>query len=154
MEWGIRSRNVMESKSIKHSVAFVIYNQDHTKILVVRRPLDDDNLPNIWGLPAGSLKENETFEGAVIRSAKDKLGVEVRIVKLISEGEIERNRHILHMKEFEIEIQEGDILVPQSVSGVTQYSEWKWGQPGDLIEAAQKDSLCSRLYLESVKVNW
>ncbi len=138
------------TKTIKNSVAFVIYNTDHTKILIVKRPPDDDRLPNVWGLPAGSLKENERFEDAVIRSAQEKLGVKVKIVRLINEGEIDRGEHVLHMKEFEVEILEGTPEVPQSFSDVTQYSEWRWGEATDLAEAAKKGSLCSRLYLESI----
>ena len=49
-------------KPIKRSVAFVIYSEDRTRFLIVRRPPDDDSLPNVWGLPAGSLKESETSE--------------------------------------------------------------------------------------------
>lgn len=141
-------------KLTKHSVAFIIYNPGRSKFIIVRRPANDDNLPNVWGLPAGSLGEKETFEDAVVRSAKDKLGLEVRIVKFVSEGEIERDQYILHMKEFEVEIVNGVPSVPQAISGITQYSEWKWGVADDLIEAAQRGSLCSRLYLESVKRNW
>lgn len=141
-------------KPLKNSVAFVIYNSDRTKFLIVRRPPDDIDLPNVWGLPAGSLKDEETFEDAVIRSAKEKLGIKIKIVKLINEGEIERTQFVLHMKEFEAEILEGDPSVPQDAPGVTQYSEWKWGQAGDLIEAAKIGSLCSRLYLGEAGYVW
>jgi len=141
-------------KPTKYSIAFVIYNRDRTKFLVVRRPPDDDSLPNVWGLPAGSLKDKETPKNAVIRSGKDKLGVDVKVVGLIEEGEIERDQYILHMKEYEVKIEKGEPEVPQQVSGVTQYREWKWGIPGDVIEAAQKGSLCSRLYLKNIGKSW
>jgi len=141
-------------KPIKHSVAFVIYNPDRAKFLIVRRPIDDGSLPNVWGLPAGSLKDEEMFEDAVIRSAKDKLGIKARVVKLVNEGEIERKQYILHMKEFEVEVVDGVPEVPQAMQGITQYSEWKWGVADNLIGAARKGSLCSRLYLENVKQNW
>lgn len=141
-------------KPIKNSISFVIYNSDHTKLLIVHRPPDADSLPNVWGLPAGMLKKDEAFEDAVIRSANEKLGVKVRTKKLINEGKIERDQYVLHMKEFEVEIKKGAPKAPQSISGVTQYSEWKWGTADDLVEAAKKGSLCSRLYLESVNRNW
>ncbi|MFA6492691.1 MAG: NUDIX domain-containing protein [Patescibacteria group bacterium] len=141
-------------KPTKHSVAFVIYNSNYDKFLIVQRPPDDDLLPNVWGLPAGSLNEGEIFEDAVIRAAMDKLGVKVEVIGLVGEGELERGQYILHMKEFEAKIANGTPSVPQNVSGVTQYSKWKWGMANDLIEAAQKGSLCSRLYLKSINKSW
>ncbi len=68
-------------KPIKNAVAFVIYSPDGTKILAVQRPFNDENLPGIWGLPAGSLKENESYEEAVLRAGREKLGVQLQIVK-------------------------------------------------------------------------
>jgi ADP-ribose pyrophosphatase YjhB (NUDIX family) len=141
-------------KQIKNSVAFVIYNSDRSKFLIVRRPVDDNNFPNVWSLPAGTLLNNETFEDAVIRSLNDKLGVEGEIIKLIGEGEIERDKYILHMKEFEVIIKNGTPSVPQTKSGITQYTEWKWGIADDLIDAVSKGALCSRLYLESINKSW
>lgn len=138
-------------KATKNSIAYVIYNPDRSKILVVLRPADDNNFPNTWGLPAGTLKDNESYEDAVIRSGHEKLGVELKIVKLIKEGSIEREKHFLHMKEYEAEIVSGEAVVPQKINTVTQYQEWKWAEPNILIDAAQKGSLCSRLFLDNYK---
>ena len=84
----------------------------------------------------------ETFEACVVRSGREKLGVDVRIVGLIAKGEIERPAFILHMQEYEVEIMHGEPSVPQPVEGVTQYQHWKWAEPAMLVEAAQKGSLC------------
>ncbi|MEK6962828.1 MAG: NUDIX hydrolase [Nanoarchaeota archaeon] len=138
-------------KPIKNAVAFVIYNPDRTKILVVQRPFDDENLPGVWGLPAGSLKENENYEEAVLRAGREKLGVQLQIIKLINEGEIQRNTFLLHMKEYEIEIIKGQPSVPQPINEVTQFIQWKWALPEALHEAAEKGSLCSQLYLATIK---
>ena len=88
-------------KPVKDSVAFVIYGSNRSQILVVQRPYCDEDLPGAWGLPAGSLKDGETFESAVLRAGRDKLGVELKVVKLINEGEIDRCNFLLHMKEYE-----------------------------------------------------
>lgn len=141
-------------KPTKNSVAFVIYNKNHTRFIAVKRPSDDESLPNVWGLPAGSLKENESFEGAVLRSGMEKLGVKLKIIKLLNEGKIKRETYTLFMKEFEVEIIEGEPLVPQPYEGITQYKQWKWATSSDLIEAAQRGSLCSRLFLKSINHNW
>ena len=137
-------------KPNKNSIAFVIYNQDKTAFLVVQRPSDDESLPDVWGLPAGSLKEDETFEDCVVRSGKEKLGVDLQVTDLIGQGQIERENYILHMKEYEAKIINGAPEVPQQTEGITQYKRWKWGTAEDLKEAASKGSLCSQIYLKSV----
>jgi len=139
---------------IKNSVSFVIYHKDRTRFLLVKRPPEEDRLPDVWGLPAGSLKEGETFEEAVIRSGREKLGVELKIVRKMGEGEIDRGDYRLRMKAYEVEIIHGEPQVPQPIRGITQYTQWKWGRPEDLVEAAQKGSLCCRLYLSSTHQSW
>jgi len=141
-------------KPTKHSIAYAIYNKDRSKVLAVLRPEDDDNLPNVWGLPAGTLKEGEDYEQAVICSGHDKLGIELKVIKLINEGGVERDKLVLHMKEYEAEIASGQPSVPQPVDGVTQYQQWKWAEPDLLKEAAQKGSLCSRLLLSHIGRKW
>jgi len=136
-------------KEIKSAISYAIYNQEKN-ILVVKRPKDDKDLPDVWGLPAGSLKENESFEDAVLRSGKEKLGVTLKIINEINEGDIERENYILHMKLFEVTIIEGTPSVPQDYPDVTQYQEFKWGTADNLVEAAKMGSLCSTLYLKSI----
>lgn len=141
-------------KPVKNAVAFVIYNKDRSKFLAVKRPPDDKDLPDVWGLPAGSLLDGEAFEKALLRSGREKLGVGLGIVKLIGSGDIERKNYVLHMKEYEVKIVRGEPKVPQPVEGVTQYLAWKWAVADELKEAAQKGSLCSRLYLSSLNQEW
>lgn len=141
-------------KSIKYAIAFVIYNQDHSKFLIVQRPSDDDNLPNVWGLPAGSVRNDETFEECVIRSGREKLGVKLKPSKFIGRSNIERDNYILHMEEYGAVIVNGEPEVPQPIEGMTQYQQWKWGESSDLKDAASKGSLCSQIYLTSVNDKW
>src|SRR5258708_1097585 len=108
-------------KPTQQAISFVIWNQNRDKILAVQRPSDDENLPNVWGLPAGNVRENESFEDCVIRAGQEKLGVEIEIIQTIGEGEIERSQYILHMKEFEVKIVSGEPIVPQNTEGVTKY---------------------------------
>ena len=141
-------------KQTKHAIALVIWNADRDNVLAVQRPSTDEDLPDVWGLPAGSLRVGEPFEACVVRSGREKLGVDVRIVGLIAEGDIERPAFILHMKEYEVEIVHGAPSVPQPIEGITQYQRWKWAEPAMLTEAAQKGSLCSRLFLSSRNVSY
>lgn len=106
-------------------------------------------MPGVCGLPAGSVKGNETYEQAIIRSGRQKLGVDLEPTRFIGRGSIERADFILHMEEYEARITAGEPEVPQPVKEVTQYEQWKWGTKNDLQDAADKGSLCSQLYLAS-----
>jgi ADP-ribose pyrophosphatase YjhB (NUDIX family) len=141
-------------KQVRDSVAFVIFNDDRSMFRVVQRPANDENLPNAWGLPAGSLKEGETSEECVLRSGREKLGVGLEIVGLLGEGELERPSYTLHMKEYEVRIVSGEPSVPQPYPDVTQYQAMRWGTADDLVMAASKGSLCCRIYLEHVGRTW
>lgn len=55
----------------------------------------DEQLPNVWGLPAGSLilgparvkgRPGESWEGAVRRSGREKSGVRLRVVRELNHG--------------------------------------------------------------------
>ena len=158
------------AKERKRAVALVIYNKDRQHLLVVKRPPEDDRLPNVWGLPAATLRVGESYEAAAVRAGQEKLGVKIKIFGEIGEATTDRGDHILHMKEFEVEVTEGTPRLPQSIvppiaqpaaqpspqptahptGGVTQYVACKWGGPDDLVEATRKGSLCCRLYLSSI----
>jgi ADP-ribose pyrophosphatase YjhB (NUDIX family) len=135
-------------KPVRHAISYVIYNESRSKFIIVKRPSDDDALPDVWGLPAGHVKDNETYEEALIRSGKEKLGVELKPMRFIGRDAMERDQYILHMDEFEVKIKSGDPKVPQSVQGITQYQSWKWGEGSDLEDAASKGSLCSQIFLK------
>lgn len=106
-----KEKHGKKMKPIKQSIALIIYNPERTKILVVQRPSDDDLFPLFWGLPSASLKPEESAEQAVIRAGKEKLGVDVRIIKLLNQGTQERVKHILHMQDYDVAITKG---IPKS----------------------------------------
>ena len=134
-----------------NAVSYVIYDKDRTKVLAVKRPPEDE-IPNVWGLPAATVKEGEeSFEDAVVRSGKQKLGVTLQITDFLNEGETERSSYVLHMRLYEVKITNGEPKVPQPFGG-TQYVEWKWADPEELKEAASKGSLCSRLFLNKIGI--
>ncbi|HEX6560071.1 MAG TPA: NUDIX domain-containing protein [Longimicrobiales bacterium] len=132
---------------LKRSVSMAIHN--HGRVLIVQRPADDEDLPDAWGLPAASLRENESWQDAVERAGRDKLGVELRVGRELAHGTLERARYTLEMKLFEADIVSGAPLVPQPDASVTQYQAWKWGGAEDLQPAARQGSLCCQLYLRT-----
>ena len=133
---------------IKESVSIAIFDGQRKQIIAVQRPADDEDLANAWGLPASSLLENESIEDAVIRTGKEKLGVELEPIKALESGHIERSTYRLEMTLYEAKIIEGECTVPQPISGITQYQQWQWGDASCFMPAAEKGSLCCRLFLK------
>jgi len=133
--------------AVRKSVACVIRNAN--RILIVQRPADDEDLPNAWGLPAASLRPGETWQGAVERAGREKLGVELNVGVELNRGALARASYTLEMRLYEAEIVKGRPIVPQPNHDVTQYHNWKWGIAEELKPAAERGSLCCRLFLEA-----
>ena len=135
------------SVATKRSVSVAI--RAGQRVLVVQRPGDDEDLPDAWGLPAASLRAGESWEAAVRRAGREKIGVELSVLKELRRGLLERAGYTLEMRLFEAAIQSGTPEVPQPRRDVSQYQAWKLVVPDDLEPAAQAGSLCSQLFLES-----
>jgi ADP-ribose pyrophosphatase YjhB (NUDIX family) len=122
---------------VKRSVAVAIFKGE--QVLSVRRVDDDDELPGVWGLPAGTLRAGETKENLIKRIGRDKLGVELRPVRQINAGKQMRKQYLLEMELWEATI-EGNAkpLHPQ----------WKWAEIETLRPGAAAGSLCCELALK------
>jgi ADP-ribose pyrophosphatase YjhB (NUDIX family) len=142
------------SRPEKESVAVVIRNpQQAGQVLTVLRPERDEDLPNVWGLPAGSLRPGESWEDAVHRVGLEKLGVQLKVRRAMEQGAFERRNYRLQMRLYEAHIEKGTPFVPQPDNAVTQYAQWKWGTTADLQPAAQRGSLCCKLFLRASGVS-
>jgi methylated-DNA-protein-cysteine methyltransferase-like protein len=132
------------------SVALAISRPGRTrKLIIVRRPPDDPDLPDAWGLPAASLRSGETWNAAALRAARDKLGIAIDLGPEINRGSTQRRQSRLEMRLFRATLRTGKPHVPQPVPGVTQYAAWRWDTADALRPAADRGSLCCRLALES-----
>jgi 8-oxo-dGTP diphosphatase len=131
-------------KPLKQSVSLVIEGPDG--LLLVRRPEGDESLPGAWGLPAATLRPGESEEDAVRRAGREKLGVEVRARRVLGEASSERPEYRILMRDWEVEISEGEPAVPQAGEG-TQYETLRWGEAADLEPAARRGSLCAQVLL-------
>ncbi|MFB6191062.1 MAG: NUDIX hydrolase [Candidatus Nanohaloarchaea archaeon] len=134
---------------MKKAVALVVYRSGEKKeILSVLRPEDDEDHPGMWGMPATSLEEDESWEGAVIRAGREKLGVEVEIRDLLSEGRQEREDYDIVLRNYEVDVAAGEPDVDQDTGGTT-YVDWKWKPVEEVRETASEgDSLCTSLLLD------
>jgi ADP-ribose pyrophosphatase YjhB (NUDIX family) len=131
-------------KPLKRSVSLVI--EGPGGLLLVRRPEGDESLPGEWGLPAATLRKGEGEEDAVRRAGRDKLGVEVRPLRVLGEASGERPAYRILMRDWEVEVAAGDPVVPQPGEG-TQYEGLRWGDAAELVPAARRGSLCARVLL-------
>ena len=138
----------------KETVAVVIRKADDPDtILTVLRPEDDEDLPNVWGLPAATRRPGEDVESAIERIGLEKLGVQLKLGKELERGSIERRNERLNMRLYEATIQKGKPFVPQPDRAFTQYKKWKWGRGEDLKPAAERGSLCCKLFLRAAKLS-
>ena len=116
-------------------------------LLIVKRPPDDPDLPDVWGLPAASRRPGESWLDAANRAARDKLGVDITITKEIGRGKRTRETGILELRLFAAKVRQGRPRVPQAVPSVTQYVALKWALTDALEAGARAGSLCCRLQL-------
>ncbi len=136
----------MTGKPLKKAVALAIYDEED-RILSVLRPEDDEDHPGMWGMPATSLNEEESWKDAVKRAGREKLGVEVEIEGMESEGVQERERYDIRLRNYRVDIK-GEPEVPQEGPG-TQYKDWTWKPVEEMQKTAEEgDSLCTSLLLD------
>ena len=126
------------SRPLKKSVAILVRSGD--RILSTRRSENDDELPGVWGLPAGSYRDSETLEDLVARIGSEKLSVALKPVRRLAQGRQERERYILDMELWEAEM-----------SGEPRHPEWQWATAARLEPGELQGSLCCRLVLEALK---
>jgi ADP-ribose pyrophosphatase YjhB (NUDIX family) len=122
----------------KRSIA-VLITKDNL-VLSTRRYDADDELPGIWGLPAGSYRDLETLEQLIARIGRDKLGVTLTPKRKLAEGRQHRDRYILDMELWEAEM-----------SGAPQHPVWRWTTPDTLFDGSRQGSLCCSLALQLLK---
>jgi ADP-ribose pyrophosphatase YjhB (NUDIX family) len=143
-------------KPVRCAVAAVVRNPvDEREFLAVRRPPDDDRLPNVWGLPAVSLAPGELPEAALRRIGREKLGAEIEPTRFVGIKSMDRGDYELILMDVEARLLSGDPDVHRAKTGATRYVDQRW--TGDLLllrDAARRGSLCSQLLLEASGVEY
>jgi ADP-ribose pyrophosphatase YjhB (NUDIX family) len=124
------------SLPLKHSVAVVILRGN--TLLAIRRADDDDELPGIWGLPAGTCRGDESVEDVIRRIGRDKLGTVLKPLRQIAFGTQDRAAYRLEMELWEA-----------SMEGAPTYHEWQWASIDLLRTGAARGSLCCELAIKS-----
>jgi hypothetical protein len=122
------------SRMTKRSIAVLIRNGD--RILTTRRSDSDDELPGIWGLPAGTFRESETVGDLIQRIGDQKLGVRLTPIRKLCQGRQVRPTYTLEMDLWEA-----------TMEGVPGHPAWKWANPEVLKPGRADGSLCCDLAL-------
>lgn len=141
-------------RPVKCSLAAVLRrNEGSREFLAVRRPLDDDRLPGVWGLPAATLRPGELPEAALRRVGEEKLGVDLRPLRFIGIRAADRGDHLLILMDLEAEVLRGDPDVSAARTSGTAYVDQRWTADFSiLVDAARRGSVCSRILLEAERV--
>jgi len=123
-------------RRIKHSVAVLIVRQG--RVLSTRRSLTDDELPGVWGLPAGTIRGTERVRDVIRRIGSEKLGVSLEPLRRLTSGAQDRRDYRLEMELWEV-----------SMDGTPSHPEWKWATLDSLQAGMAAGSLCCELALQS-----
>jgi ADP-ribose pyrophosphatase YjhB (NUDIX family) len=118
----------------KQSVAVAVFDGD--QILAIRRADDDDELPGIWGLPAGTIRDEETVVDVIRRIGYEKLGVKLTPLRRLASGGQTRPRYRLEMELWEVRME-----------GTPTHRAWQWASMDLLRPGAASGSLCCELAL-------
>jgi len=142
-------------KLVKESVAVVIRRPDGA-FLVTQRPDDPgDPLSGVWGFPAATRRPGEGERSAAERIGPLKLGVTLSVGAKLGERTDDRGVCLVRLADYAAMIADGTPAVPQADDSVTQYVACEFtGDPGVLVPAARRGSLCSQIFLDSLGVNW
>jgi len=143
-------------KPTKFAIAVALYNPANSKeVLAVKRPSDDDSLPNVWGLPAIVVKEGEMPEDAVKRLGVEKLSTKIKPDAYIGIMRADRGEYELILMDIRAELEGDEPSVQNATTTGTKYVEQRWTDDLSIFkEAATKGSLCSRILLTSKGLTW
>ena len=94
------------------AVNTVIFNNDHTQVLLVKRR----DIP-VWVLPGGGMDPDETPEEAALREAQEETGLEVKITRKVAEYlPVNRMTRLTHV--FECSVVSGTPTSTEEASAV------------------------------------
>lgn len=143
-------------KPTRFAVAVVLINPKNEKeILAVKRPPGDVSLPNVWGLPAVTVKEGELPETAVRRVGQEKLATKIEPVAFIGIKRSDRGGYELILMDVAARLNGREPSVVAAETASTKYVDQRWTDDYSIFkEAAAKGSLCTQIFLESRKISY
>ena len=141
----------LQDREVRRAVAAAIRRGDGLYLAVHRPDEPDEELPGVWGLPGVTLRARGSPEEGLHRLGKEKLSVDLTPLRSLAEGEQRRAGYTLCMTVYDASM-EGDPRLPKRTAEAsgTRYQAFDWLPASALEEAAERGSLCCRLFLEVV----
>jgi hypothetical protein len=102
----------------------------------------------MWGVPAGTLRKNESYAEAIRRTARHRLGIEVEVLGERAAGSSDRGTHLVEMRLFEVRIVAGSPQVRAVDPDGHGYIDVQWAMTDILQPTRERGSLCCRLVTE------
>jgi len=139
-------------RQVKKSIALAVTaSGQNGRVILVRRPEDDEEFPGMWGLPAASCQTGETWSLPDARIGTQKLGAAAEVGTILATGTQRRAGYTLETTLFEARLSGGRPTLPlgdEAGSEHALYTDWRWGEAEELRASADNGSLCSRLILK------
>lgn len=118
--------------------------------LAVKRPPDDEELPDLWGLPAVTLQPGELPEEGLRRIGTSKLAAPIEPTRFVGVTSADRGGYQLVLMDIEARLTDGRPAVTDADPEGTKYVSQRWTSDVTLLqESARNGSLCSQVLLES-----
>jgi ADP-ribose pyrophosphatase YjhB (NUDIX family) len=135
------------------AIAVVLINpRDESKFLAVKRPPDARTLPDVWGLPAITIQDDELLEAATFRLAKEKLNTQVEFLGCLGFASANRGEYELTLMDVVARLVGKEPSVWEAPTERTKYVQQQWTNKLALLtEAALKGSVCSSILLRSYR---
>lgn len=137
------------AKRTDYVVAIALKKKGSEDFLIVKRPPEDKDLANNWGLPAATMKPGELPEECAMRVCVEKLGCKAVPTRFLGIMFQKRNAYDLFLMDIEMELTDGETAdVNASKTENTAYVEQKWtSDPQELMPSAKHGSCCSSIFL-------
>lgn len=145
------------SLELRRAVAAAVRRDDGLVLAVLRPDEPGEELPGVWGLPAVTLRADESPKEGLRRLGREKLGIELTPLRPLAEGEQRRADYTLGMTLYEASISgeprpvarpSGHLPQRTPDASGTLYEAIDWRPAPAFREAAERGSLCCRLFLE------
>lgn len=138
-------------QKLKFAVSFILYrNKEQKEFMAVMRPDEDKEIGGMWGLPAtGFDPKKESPDKAVVRAAKEKLGVEVELMKRLPMVMIQQRKgYDLLLIDYICRLRSGEPDVSKAKTKGTKYVGQLWtDDPKILQKIAESGSICTQVFL-------
>ncbi len=142
------------AKPVRCAIAAVVRHPIDGRFLAVRRPADDDRLPNVWGLPAVTLRPGELPEDGLRRVGSEKLGTQLQPVRLVGFKSSDRGDYELILMDIEARVGAGEPDVASATTDATRYVAQQWVESVEILRrGAALGSLCCQIMIDAASEN-